>query len=594
MARVVLVTAVALLALAGIVACAVQRSAAFISRSAEDGSPSAPDAASAAALNPACAPPDEVCFLPGLRGAPHVRMRSGYVTVSEPSGRKLWYLVADRETQQPSTEAEAEVEVEAGVGKGGRKNDDQASPVVLWLTGGPGCSSLDAFIHEHGPFSFSYGPKPAAGGGAEREVVLSPNPHAWTKAATMIYVDSPAGAGMSYSNNTDDYHTNDKYTIADLMLFLEGLTERYPELATAPFYLSGESYGGVYVPLLAAALLDSTKKRSGDGKPALVNLQGVVVGNPVTDDTIDGNAQLQYGAAMGFIDPDVWARIRITCNDMFWNASYGSDCWEAQEDVKDDLWDLNWYDVLQPCLRGEEAFEGGAAALTEQHTAQSDQRALADRFFWPFTVRMEGHPEDDRGSSLGDGAAEAQQGMQAEAAVRGPARALQEETERRGGRRLWGERLRYSAPCLEHRLSLDWLNREDVRAALHARPTAGWEWQPCSDLIYYRLDTMALVPYYERFVREGLRVLVYSGDHDMVVPHIGTRTWLYDKADLGGREEPLRTWRMKGQVAGWTTRFKAGSRLTFATVKGAGHMVPSSKPAEMLYLLQAFLQDKDL
>jgi hypothetical protein len=184
-----------------------------------------------------------------------------YITVSEVSDRQLWYLVADREQDDDpyhdlgaaSTTAagstgvasEADSGSSSGAGGGGgagrrpEPGDDEA-PVILWLTGGPGCSSLDAFIYEHGPFKFSYGAAEAEGAeeGAEaeagaqgrerrlqqrqRQVLLDPNPYSWTKVATVIYVDSPAGSGMSYSGRPDvDYHTNDEYTIADLVLFLE-------------------------------------------------------------------------------------------------------------------------------------------------------------------------------------------------------------------------------------------------------------------------------------------------------------------------------------------------------------------------------------
>ncbi len=43
------------------------------------------------------------------------------------------------------------------------------------------------------------------------------------------------------------------------------------------------------------------------------------------------------------------------------------------------------------------------------------------------------------------------------------------------------------------------------------------------------------------------------------------------------------------QVAGYAAQLEP--RLTFATVKGAGHMVPQTNPAEALALISAFLDD---
>ncbi|PNW80334.1 hypothetical protein CHLRE_07g313164v5 [Chlamydomonas reinhardtii] len=526
---------------------------------------------------------DEVCSLPGLNGPPHVRMRSGYITVSEVSDRQLWYLVADREQQEQAQQH-----------AGGAK-EEEASPVLLWLTGGPGCSSLDAFIYEHGPFKFSFagerqgqqGPG-QAGGNKAREVVIEPNPYSWTKAATVIYVDSPAGAGMSYSGRPEvDYHTDDQYTVADLVTFLEGLTERYPELATAPFHIAGESYAGVYVPLLAEAVVRANKRRKAAGRPQLVQLQGYAVGNPVTDDVLDGNGQMTFAAAMGYVDPPTWAAMREACADMFWNATQGTACYELQGVVKDELWDLNWYDVLDTCTHVQ-----GPALAASSSSAPRGQRSAADldrRFHWPFTAR------------LGGGEAAADLPAQEEAGL---------EAGRRGGRRLWGPWLRHVAPCMDRRLALDWLNRAEVRSALHAAPLAALpDWQPCSDVLYYAMDTADLVPLHVRMaVEEGLRVLVYSGDHDMVVPHTGTTAWLYGRASGGGRgrlgrpDGPLRPWALGGQVAGWTAswpgpegRAGAGVRgLRYASVKGAGHMVPQSKPAAALALLRAHLEGTEL
>lgn len=153
-------------------------------------------------------------------------------------------------------------------------------PLVLWLNGGPGCSSFDGFVYEHGPFSFSAAP----GGG----VRLARNPFAWSSVANVVYLDSPAGVGLSYSDTLADYATNDTATARDADAFLRALVVRYPWLAQRDLYIAGESYAGVYVPNLARAVLAGN---AAGAQPAL-QLVGYAVGNGCTDAAFDGSACL--------------------------------------------------------------------------------------------------------------------------------------------------------------------------------------------------------------------------------------------------------------------------------------------------------------
>ena len=61
-----------------------------------------------------------------------------------------------------------------------------SAPVVLWMTGGPGCSSELALFAENGPYAV----------GADGET-LSVNEHGWDQVSNLIYVDQPIGTGFS-------------------------------------------------------------------------------------------------------------------------------------------------------------------------------------------------------------------------------------------------------------------------------------------------------------------------------------------------------------------------------------------------------------
>ena len=74
-------------------------------------------------------------------------------------------------------------------------------------------------------------------------------------------------------------------------------------------------------------------------------------------------------------------------------------------------------------------------------------------------------------------------------------------------------------------------------------------WQGCSDsLNYSRADLLASVlPLYRPLLHSGIKLWVYSGDVDAIVPVTGTRTWLR-LLDLTVRA-PWRFWLHHHQVA---------------------------------------------
>ena len=142
----------------------------------------------------------------------------------------------------------------------------QTDPVILWMTGGPGCSDATALFAENGPCLMDH-----------KRTWPRRNEYGWNAKANIIYIDQPCGVGYSYGDMADA-DRNEKGVAKHVGGFLVEFFRKHESLKDRPFYIFGESYGGHYVPAVGAAVMNE------------LNLKGVGIGNGLTVPTV----QFQY------------------------------------------------------------------------------------------------------------------------------------------------------------------------------------------------------------------------------------------------------------------------------------------------------------
>ncbi|KAK6289491.1 hypothetical protein POUND7_001032 [Theobroma cacao] len=462
-----------------------------------------------------------VTQLPGFNGVFPSKHYSGYVKVDE---KNLFYYFVVSE-RNPSKD-----------------------PVVLWLNGGPGCSSFDGFVYEHGPFNFQEG-KP------KRSLpTLHLNPYSWSKVSNIIYLDSPVGVGFSYSKNTSTYITGDRQTAADTHAFLLKWFALYPEFVSNPFYISGESYAGIYVPTLASEVVKGIKA----GAKPRINFEGYMVGNGVTGSIFDENALVPFAHGMALISDDIFEEVEAACGGNYSNPT--KSCDENLEKVYTAIAGLNIYDILEPCYHdpiGQQDSKGNTSLPVSFQKLGATERPLAvrTRMFgraWPFRAPVK------------DGIVP-----------------------------LWPELAanKLHVSCINDEVATTWLNDAAVRKAIHAEPeNVAGPWELCTDRISYDHDAGSMIPYHKTLTAEGYRALIFSGDHDMCVPYTGSQAWT---KSLGYKTTiQWRSWFSNQQVAGYLQGYE--HNITFLTVKGAGHTVPEYKPREALDFYSRWLDRKPI
>ncbi|XP_023012513.2 venom serine carboxypeptidase [Leptinotarsa decemlineata] len=166
------------------------------------------------------------------------------------------------------------------------KSNYVADPVILWLQGGPGATSLLGLFVENGPFS------------VKNKKGLKLRPYAWTNSHSVIYIDNPVGTGYSFTN--EGYAQNETKVGQDLYNALLQFFTMFPELQKNEFFVAGESYAGKYVPALSYTIL-----KNNPAAKLKINLQGLSIGNGFSDP----EHQFKYGDYLyqiGLIDDSTY------------------------------------------------------------------------------------------------------------------------------------------------------------------------------------------------------------------------------------------------------------------------------------------------
>lgn len=418
--------------------------------------------------------------------------------------------------------------------------DPEHKPLVLWLNGGPGCSSLDGFTNEHGPMTMN------------KEGNFVTNEYSWNRAANMLYLESPGDVGFSYIEPQEDYEleVNDEIAAKDNLKALLEFLQRFPTLKNHDFFISGESYAGIYVPTLAYNVIKYNEKVPASKR---INLKGILVGNGVGSWKYDTNpATTDFAFEHILYSYETRKQYNEYCIKK--KETEREKC-EEIKDLIDKLQDgVNPYDYLQECQTPK--LENGEPNLDSKYY-------LYARWKFPHLFKKYKNKQKSFKKPIFD-----------DFILGKNAKSKNSDT-----------------PCIDDANIERYYNRDNVKAALHVKQSINW--RVCSNAVserYQRNDYASLYTY-PTIIKAGVRILIFSGDTDMAVPFNGNLKWIKElNLPVVSENKSWRAFGDKLNVAGYRTIYKG---LVWTTIKGTGHMVPQWKPKEAYWMFERFINDED-
>eukprot|EP00977_Amphora_coffeiformis_P013131 scaffold3396_cov176-Amphora_coffeaeformis.AAC.4 len=435
-------------------------------------------------------------------------------------------------------------------------------PLVLWLNGGPGCSSLGGMFTELGPFVL------------DDNLHVTLNPYSFNRVANIIFIEQPVGVGFSYPN----VPANDTSTAVDTVAALRAFLSLHPELQGRAVYVMGESYGGHYVPNTVHQIQVTNRHSCCHNETTKINIRGFGVGNGYTDWQLDFNANVENGRYHALTSQSAMETARDVCQGDYARCFWPRDDVECPDDCElavdaatfhamDNTIDI--YDIYNDvCLQPSQQ------RLETQLTTLLGHRREA--------IRRKHREENIHSAST-----------------------INSRTSRRH-RQLRATISPIFPTCIDAFTDM-YLNLPNVQKAIHVRPETipNGKWSDCGN-VDYTFNYESMLDKYKHWTTQdndddnnkegekGLQILIYNGDADYILSHMGNSAWINQGLQLP-KIQDWTPWRgSDGQVAGYLERYQTvphGGSFTFLTVKGAGHMVPRDRPRHALDMFAKFITD---
>ena len=474
----------------------------------------------------------EVTSLPGWSGKLPSKHYSGYIPVGKTSGVPghihYWFIESE--------------------------NDPVNDPIVYWTNGGPGGSGITTgLLTEMGQFQLD----DESLANNNSIPTLQYNPYAWSKVANTVFVSQPKGVGFSYCDNAktaDDCVNNDVTAAQDAYDFFINFFNAYPQYKKNDFYLTAESYGGIYIPMF----MDEIQKRGG-----VPNLKGAAIGDGCWGTAVGTCAfstgksqqiQAEFLAGHGMYDQTLYKHLKDVCGD--WSdeiVAEGTPCADGLLEMNAKIGTFDIYNVYDTCAGDTQQ----KMTLSEMREKMLQTEIIVENEY------VTGHPQ----------------------------LSFDKVNDKVNSDKVNGALNDYE--CGRDRASELWLSLPEVQEALHVKNgTVGmkYNWGPHN-------VSGDLRPLYKELA-EKYRMLIYSGDVDACVPYWGTEEWTRElgfpiRKDWHPWLSPLTTG-SPPQRAGYVVDYDTTTNFKFVTVSGAGHMVPTYKPGFALTLIEKFLKNEEL